>query len=117
LESKVEKGMGVGEASRRKMVKEWKGWAVEEKRVADRENSVAEKRWVRRSKTAIWWMSLWMWGMSEGAARRMRVKRRWPNGVVLGVRDGGAVVAIDLGSEECKVVMCYLVGCACMGVI
>jgi len=49
LESKVEKGKGVGEASRRRMVKEWKGWTVGEKRVADREDSVAEKRWVRRS--------------------------------------------------------------------
>jgi len=74
LESKVETGKGVGEASRSKMVKDWKGWTVGEKRVADREDSVAEKRWVRRSKTAIWWMSLWMWGISEGVARRMRVK-------------------------------------------
>lgn len=93
------------EASRSKMVKEWKGWTVGEKRVADREDSVAEKRWVRRSKTAIWWMSLWMWGISEGVARRIRVKSWWPDGVVSGVGLGGAAGAINLGSEQSKMVM------------
>jgi len=44
LESAVETAKGLGEASRRKTVNEWKGWAVAEKRVAAREDSVAEKR-------------------------------------------------------------------------
>lgn len=82
---------GVGETSRMKMVKEWKGCVavdVEGKRVVEREDSVAEKRWVRRSKTAIWWISLWMWGTSDGVARRMRVKTGWPSGV-----DSGSVVS------------------------
>lgn len=48
-------GKGFGETSRRRMVK---GLLGSSKRVAEREASVAEKRWVRRSKTAIWWMSL-----------------------------------------------------------
>lgn len=30
------------------------------KRVEESEDSVAEKRWVSLSKTAIWWMSLWI---------------------------------------------------------
>lgn len=49
-------GKGIFEVSRMKMVKDWKGGEL--KRVAERDASVAEKRWVRRSKTAIWWMSL-----------------------------------------------------------
>ena len=89
------------------MVNEWKGFAVGEKRVEESEDSVAEKRWVRRSKTAIWWISLWMWGTSEGVARRMRVKIGWPTGAVSGRPvagsgagaggGGGAAAAIGWG--------------------
>jgi len=93
LASKSETAKGLGEASRRKMVKERKGWAAGEKRVAAREDSVAEKRWVRRSKTAIWWISLWMWGTSEGVARRMRVKR----GVVSGNDVAGSGAGVGAG--------------------
>lgn len=71
-------GNGFGEVSRRKTVKEWKGVGgfVAElgKSVAEREDSVVAKRWVRRSKTAIWWMSLWMYGTSVTVARRIREK-------------------------------------------
>lgn len=81
----------MGEASRRRTVKDWKGGEV--KRVEEREDSVAEKRWVRRSKTAIWWMSLWMWGTSEGVARRMRVKR----GVVSGRDVAGSGAGVGAG--------------------
>lgn len=65
-------GKGFGETSRRKMVKEVKG--AELKRVEEREASVAEQRWARRSKTARRWMSLWIWGTSAGVARRIREK-------------------------------------------
>lgn len=56
-------------------MKEVKGGEL--KRVAAREDSVAEKRWVSFSKTAIWWISLCMWGTSAGVARRMREKSGW----------------------------------------
>ncbi|KAG5558102.1 hypothetical protein RHGRI_008123 [Rhododendron griersonianum] len=40
------------------MVKEWKeGEGLLLKRMEEREDSVAEKRWVKRLKTSIWWMS------------------------------------------------------------
>lgn len=87
-----EGGKGFGEVSRRKTVKEWKGGgAVEGKRVVAREASVVEKRWVRRSKTAIWWISLWMKGTSVMVARRMRAKSGWVEGrgmIGVGVGDG-----------------------------
>ncbi len=67
-----EGGNGVWESSRMKMVEDWKGGEV--KRVEEREASVAEKMSVRRSKMAIWWMSLWMCGTSDGVARRTRTK-------------------------------------------
>lgn len=72
-------------------MKDLKGGEV--KRVEERFDSVAEKRWVRRSKTAIWWMSLWMKGTSRGVARRMREKIGWPMGEVCGTMFGsGAAV-------------------------
>ena len=84
-----------------KRVKDWKGGEV--KSEEEREASVAEKRWVRRSKTAIWWMSLWMWGMSDGVARRTREKSGWPVGVgfgsavAAGVGAGGGAAAAAIG--------------------
>lgn len=81
-------------------MKDWKGGEV--KRVEERDASVAAKRSVRRSKTAIWWMSLWMWGTSDGVARRTRAKMGWPVGVGSGSTvaagaggGGGAAAAID----------------------
>lgn len=70
------RGNGFGETSRMKTVKEVKGGGglVEGKRVEEREASVAEHWSERRSYTAIWWMSLWIWGTSELVARRMREK-------------------------------------------
>ena len=65
-------GNGVEESSRMKMVEVWKGGEL--KRVEEREASVAEKRWVMRSKMASWWMSLWMCGTSDEVARRTRAK-------------------------------------------
>ncbi|PPD97319.1 hypothetical protein GOBAR_DD05664 [Gossypium barbadense] len=72
-----------------------------------REDSVAEQRWDSRSKTAIWWISLWMKGTSEGVARRILVKTGWPIGVVSGAAmegsgaadggGGGAAAAIGFG--------------------
>ena len=44
-------GKGFGDTSRMKTVKDWKG--TELKSVEEREDSVAVKRWVSRSKTAI----------------------------------------------------------------
>lgn len=79
LEWVVVSWKGCGDTSRRKTVKEWKGGEMN--KVEEREASVAEKRCVRRSKTAIWWMSLWRWGTSEGVARRIRENRGWPTGV------------------------------------
>lgn len=61
------------------MVKDWKGGEV--KRVEEREASVAMHWSERRSKTAIWWMSLWMWGTSVGWAKRILAKSGWPLGV------------------------------------
>lgn len=49
---------GCEQTSRTKIVKDWNGGEV--KRVEDSDDSVAEHMWVSRSKTAIWWMSLWM---------------------------------------------------------
>lgn len=98
-------GMGEEESSSRKIVNEWKGG--ERKRLEDREDSVAEQRWDSRSKTAIWWISLWMKGTSEGVARRILVKTGWPIGVVSGAAmegsgaadggGGGAAAAIGFG--------------------
>lgn len=52
-------GNGEVESSRRKTVKEVNGGgAFGGKRVAESAAGVASKRWVRRSNTAIWWMSL-----------------------------------------------------------
>ncbi|CAL5363465.1 unnamed protein product [Camellia sinensis] len=90
------KGVEVGESSRRKTVKEWKGGeglGLLGKRVEDREDSVAEQWWPSRSKAARLWMSLWMWGMSDLVARRILVKSGWPIGwfsgkVVVGVGPG-----------------------------
>ncbi len=48
---------------------------------------MAEKRWVRRSKMAIWWMS-------NRVARRTRAKSGWPVGV-----GSGSVVAVGVGSS------------------
>lgn len=80
-EEREDWGKGVGEVSRRRTVNEWKGGeGLLSKMVEEREDSVAEKRWVRRSKTAIWWMSLWMWGTSDLAARRILTKSGWPTG-------------------------------------
>ncbi|CAK9156475.1 unnamed protein product, partial [Ilex paraguariensis] len=76
------------------MVKEWKGMVVGLNRVVEREASVAEQRWERRSKAASWCMSLWMWGMSEFVARRIRAKSGWPSGWSPGsVRLGSGVEA------------------------
>lgn len=101
-------GKGLGETSRMKTVKEWKGGgAVEGKRVSEREDSVVEKRWVRCSNTAIWWMSLWMCGTSDLVASRIRANIGCPIGpssgsVVLGTGagdggGGGAAAAISTG--------------------
>ncbi|KAJ0493191.1 hypothetical protein HanIR_Chr12g0583361 [Helianthus annuus] len=57
----------------RKTVNDSKGLLLVNK-VAERLASVAEHSWVRRSKTAIWWIILWMTGTSGLVARRMRVK-------------------------------------------
>jgi hypothetical protein len=43
-----------------KMVTDWKGGEMKRvERMEEREASLVEKRWVRRSETAIWWISLW----------------------------------------------------------
>lgn len=48
-------GKGVGKASRKKTVKDWKGGEL--KRVAEGDDSMAENLWVRRLKMAIWYMN------------------------------------------------------------
>lgn len=95
-------GKGVGETSRSKTVKDWKGGEL--KRVAEREDSVAENMWVRRWEAACWYMSLWRWGTSEELAIRILAKIGFPMGavscgVMVGVGvgvwgDGGPVTAI-----------------------
>lgn len=48
---------------------------------------------MRRSNTAIWWISLWMNGTSDGVARRIREKIGWPIGEDCGTMFGsGAAV-------------------------
>lgn len=79
---KEEKGVGGGEG----------------KRVVAREVSVAEKRWVRRSKTAIWWMSLWMKGTSKIVARRMREKIGLPEVVSSSSLSGWRILEVG-GSD------------------
>lgn len=85
-------------------MKEEKGGGVGEgKRVEERDSGVAEKRWVRRSKTAIWWMREWMWGTSEGIARRMRMKSGaggWVGVTVgVGVGSGGGAAAAAISDR------------------
>lgn len=63
--------MGVGDRSRTRAVKEVKGGGVGDGKSVDvRSSSVAAKRSVSSSNSAIWCMRRWMCGTSRASARR-----------------------------------------------
>ena len=95
---------GVGETSRRKTVTDWKGGEL--KRVDEREDSVAENMWARRSKTASWYMSLWRWGTSEGLAIRILAKIGFPTGPDSGNAVGATGVGVGGGGGSAAAIGC-----------
>ena len=99
-------GKGVGETSRRKTVKDWKGGVL--KRLDEREDSVAEKRWGRRSKTASWYMSLWRGRTSDGLAIRILAKIGFPTGPVSGNVVGGMGVGVGGGGGAAAAIASFL---------
>lgn len=80
-------------------MKEWKGRTSGLKRVAEREDSVAEQRWDRRSNTAISWIRRWMRGTSSLSARRILTLIGWlPAGCSGVVMLASGLVAVALAA-------------------